>query len=124
MLNYNNRHFCSVSNSGSGEVDAETRFHYRQVDNVLWATYAGGAIQQGTLTGLVHADGTLDFCYTHVNRAGEIMTGCCHSTPETLPDGRIRLHEKWRWTSGDRSRGESVVEEVVNRNDRGQASFQ
>jgi hypothetical protein len=43
---------------------------------------------------------------------GEFMAGECHSTPEVLPDGRIRLHERWQWTTGDRSRGESVIEEV------------
>ena len=31
---------------------------------------------------------------------------------ELLPDGRIRLHEKWQWTSGDLSSGESVIEEI------------
>jgi hypothetical protein len=46
-----------------------------------------------------------------VNIQGELMTGICRSTPEILPDGRIRLHESWQWTSGDESRGFSVVEE-------------
>jgi len=40
------------------------------------------------------------------------MTGICRSTPQTLADGRIRLHEKWQWTCGDLSLGESVVEEI------------
>jgi hypothetical protein len=40
------------------------------------------------------------------------MTGTCISTPEILPDGRLRLHESWRWTSGDGSSGESAIEEV------------
>lgn len=112
-INYNNRQFKSINNSGSGEVDGDTHFNYSQVDNVLWATYAGGAIKFGTLTGLVHADGTLDFRYSHVNRDDVIMTGRCLSTPEILPDGRIRLHEKWQWTSGDMSAGESIVEEIA-----------
>jgi hypothetical protein len=50
--------------------------------------------------------------YHPVNDAGELMTGRCRSTPELLPDGRLRLHERWQWTSGDGSEGESVVEEV------------
>ena len=111
-FNYNNKTFTSISNSGSGEVDGETRFSYKQTDNVLWATYSGGAIKFGTLTGLVHEDGSLDFRYSHVNRDDVIMTGCCLSTPEILPDGRIQLHEKWQWTSGDMSAGESIVEEL------------
>jgi hypothetical protein len=40
------------------------------------------------------------------------MTGRCHSIPEQLSDGRIRLHEQWQWTSGDLSSGESIVEEI------------
>jgi hypothetical protein len=42
------------------------------------------------------------------------MTGVCRSTAEILSDGRIRLLEKWQWTSGDFSEGESVVEEIKN----------
>ena len=61
---------------------------------------------------VLNANGDLDMRYHHVNTSGELMTGQCLSTAETLDDGRIRLHEKWTWTSGDRSSGESVVEEV------------
>jgi hypothetical protein len=50
--------------------------------------------------------------YQHANTAGELMTGVCRSTPELLPDGRIRLHESWRWTCKDGSSGTSVIEEV------------
>ncbi|WP_313187142.1 hypothetical protein [Sphingobacterium siyangense] len=51
--------------------------------------------------------------YHHINTAGEIMTGLCRSTPEILKDGRIRLHEEWKWTSGDQSSGKSIIEEIV-----------
>ncbi len=60
-INYNNRIFTSVSNSGSGEVNEETRFYYKHVENVLWSTYSGGAIKFGTLTGLVNDDGSRKF---------------------------------------------------------------
>jgi len=56
--------------------------------------------------------GRLDMRYHQVNDRGELMTGVCHSTPEVLADGRIRLHEVWRWTSGDGSNGNSVLEEL------------
>ncbi|UNI17051.1 hypothetical protein JDV02_003431 [Purpureocillium takamizusanense] len=55
---------------------------------------------------------SLDMRYHHVNREGQLMTGRCVSRPEVLPDGRLRMHETWRWTSGDESSGVSVVEEV------------
>ena len=113
---YHNRIFASVSNSANGEVDATTRFHYRQEGDVangnaiVWATYQGGGVAVGTLVAKVASDGSLDMRYSHVNRNGELMTGTCQSTPEILPDGRLRLHERWRWTSGDGSQGESIIE--------------
>jgi len=73
----------------------------------------GGQIQFGTLVATVKDDGALDMRYHHVNRDGELMTGNCRSTPELLPDGRLRLHESWQWTSGDGSRGESIIEEIT-----------
>ena len=58
----------------------------------------------------------LDMRYEHINSAGKIMTGLCLSRPEILLDGRIRLHEKWQWTSGDLSSGESIIEEIIQEN--------
>ena len=43
---------------------------------------------------------------------GAIKTGRCHSRPEILVDGRIRLHERWQWSEGGTESGQSVVEEV------------
>jgi hypothetical protein len=111
-INYDNRRFISVANTDNGEVDAGTLFHYHQQGGVVWATYSGGAIAFGTLVATIADDGSLDMRYSHVNAAGQIMTGICRSAPEVLADGRLRLHETWEWTSGDRSRGTSVVEEV------------
>ena len=65
----------------------------------------------GTLVGTADAEGRLDARYVHANGDGELMTGECRATPERLPDGRLRLHEEWRWTSG-LSSGTSVVEEI------------
>ena len=112
MLLYADRRFRSVDNSANGEVSGETVFHYREENGVVWATYTGGDIRFGTLTGLKNPDGSLDFTYQHVNRANELRTGRCHSTPTVLKDGRLRLHERWTWTSGDASSGESTIEEL------------
>jgi hypothetical protein len=111
-INYHGRTFRSVNNSPNGEVDADTVFNYFQRDEIVWATYQGGAIRWGTLIAKVDEAGCLEMRYQHVNAQGEIMTGTCRSTPETLPDGRLRLHEDWQWTSGDGSQGQSIVEEI------------
>jgi hypothetical protein len=76
------------------------------------AAYSGGKIIKGQLIGLVDQDGNIDMRYHQVNIFGELMTGVCKSTPEIMPNGKIRLHENWEWTSGDKSSGNSVIEEL------------
>lgn len=111
-INYHNKRFRPVSNTENGETSSETIFLYQQKDNILTAEYKGGQIVYGHLIGLVDEDGNIDMRYHQVNSKGELMTGICKSTPEILEDGKIRLYETWRWTSGDESVGESVIEEI------------
>ena len=111
-VEYGGRRFRSVENSASGEVGPETVFEYRQDGDVVSATYEGGGVRSGVLVATADGEGNLDARYAHVNASGELMTGECRTTPEVLPDGRLRLHEEWRWTSGDGSSGRSVVEEI------------
>ena len=111
-ISYNNRKFSSVQNSDTGEVSSETVFHYHQKDALVWAEYSGGEIVFGNLIAKVLENDCLEMRYQHLNKSGELMTGKCFSTPEILEDGRIRLYEKWQWTAGDFSAGESIVEEL------------
>ncbi len=111
MVNYNNKTFKPVSNTENGETSDETIFRYKQEGNLLTAEYSGGKITYGHLIGLVDEHGNIDMRYHQINDAGILMTGICNSKPEQLPNGKIRLHETWQWTSGDQSRGESVIEE-------------
>lgn len=104
--------FKPVSNTGSGEVDSETRFYYRQFGNIVTATYEGGNIAAGQLIAKMLPNGQLDMRYHHVNTKGELMLGTCLSTPRRLPDGRLAFTEEWQWLSGDQSSGRSEIEEV------------
>ena len=112
MINYHNKRFRPVQNTENGETSAETIFHYKQKGNILTSEYSGGKIIKGHLIGLVDEAGTIDMRYHQVNDKGELMTGTCQSRPEVLPNGKIRLHETWRWTSGDASEGSSIIEEI------------
>ncbi|HVG15869.1 MAG TPA: hypothetical protein VM935_12940 [Chitinophagaceae bacterium] len=111
MIDYNNRRFVVRSNSGNGALDGDTKFSYQQEGSIVTCTYFGNNIIKGHLLAVVGALGELDMRYHQVSRSGELMTGTCSSTPEILPNGKIRLHEKWKWTSGDYSEGSSVLEE-------------
>jgi hypothetical protein len=110
-MNYNGKIFRPISNTDNGETSSETLFLYKQVGNILTSEYAGGKIKYGHLIGLVGDDGNIDMRYHQVNDKNELMTGICKSIPEILENGKIRLHEYWEWTSGDKSKGTSVIEE-------------
>ena len=93
-------------------MDDRTVFHYHQIEDLIWATYSGGSIKFGTITGKIRENGFLEFSYQHVNDQNEIMTGKCVSKPKILEDGRIRFLESWQWTCNDYATGDSIVEEI------------
>lgn len=111
-INFHGRTFTGVSNSPNGQISGDTIFNYSQHDNILSATYQGGSIREGYMLGLIHEDNSLHFTYHHIDIDGHLKSGYCKSTPEVLPDGRIRLYERWEWTHGGEGKGESVVEEI------------
>lgn len=112
MIKYHNKTFRPAAASINGDVNTETVFIYRQDGNIVTASYAGGNVLSGHLIALADEQGNLDMRYHHINTQNELMTGTCTSTPVVLGNGKIILNEKWQWTSGDMSRGESVIEEI------------
>jgi hypothetical protein len=111
MINYNNKTFRPVINSENGETSNERLFHYKQIGNRLTSEYSGGKIKYGHLIGIVDESGNIDMRYHQINDKNELMTGICKSVLEILENGKIRLHETWKWTSGDESEGKSIIEE-------------
>ena len=111
-IDYDGRKFAPQMNSENGEVSEQTLFLYHQNGCLLWAEYSGGDILKGSLIGSVSDNGELDFVYHHMNRDMMIKTGKCHSVPTVMENGKIKLLEQWEWTSGDFSKGESLLVEV------------
>lgn len=108
-ISLHNKKFKAAQNSENGEVSEETIFHYRQQGDIIWATYEGGDVYFGTLSGRIQAD-KLFFQYQHQNRQGEYVNGECH-TEIKLIAGRVELHETWQWKCRDFSSGTSVLVE-------------
>jgi len=111
-MNYNNKRFRPIENTENGETTAETIFKYKQVGNIITSEYSGGEIISGHLIGLVDKNGNIDMRYHQVNKKNELMTGVCFSKPEMTAHGKLRLYENWQWTSGDKSSGKSILEEI------------
>ena len=111
-MNYNDKKFRAVQNSSNGVVSIEMIFEYKQVGNIVTCVYKGKLISSGHLIGTVDEVGVITMVYHQISKNGEIMTGVCNSKPEVLKNGKIRLHENWQWTSGDKSKGTSILEEI------------
>lgn len=111
-MNYNSKRFRPVESSENGETTVETIFEYKQSGNILTSEYRGGKIVSGHLIGLVDENGNIEMRYHQVNAKGELMTGICFSKPKIIANGKIRLYEEWKWTSGDKSNGKSILEEL------------
>jgi hypothetical protein len=94
--------------AGGGQASATGRYH--QDGDLVWAEYSGAGVSAGRLVGTCRPDGTIHAAYCQVSRDGEVVAGSCVSVPSTLPDGRVRLEERWHRMDG--SSGVSYVEEV------------
>ncbi|MGP4003338.1 hypothetical protein [Streptomyces sp. 8N706] len=100
-----------VTDQAPGQVGTRTRFAYHEAGGRIWAEYSGGDIVHGHLVGTRDGD-RLDFRYVQLGRDGATSSGHCESTVLELPDGRIRLEERWEWESREGS-GTSAVEEIL-----------
>jgi len=110
--NLDNRKFRSLANTDNGDVSSQTIFHYRQRGDVVWAEYRGGSVRQGSLIARWTDGDTLEMRYHHITRDNQIKTGRCTSHPEMSENGRLLMYEEWQWTTGDKSSGISVIEEI------------
>jgi hypothetical protein len=111
-FNYHNKKFKAVSNSKYGEIGSDLIFTYQQNETIISCTYSGDRIVKGHLLGSVASNGCLHFSYHQVNIDGQLKTGKCTSHPKRMSNGKIRLHEFWEWTSGNKQKGTSILEEI------------
>lgn len=111
-INYHNRRFALIGHKDEARL-GQTIFYYNQEGDLVWGTLGGGTVRYGQFLATVDAAGVLDLRYQYLDVYGELRTGISHSTPELMDDGRIRIREVYEFTSGDRYKGVSVVEEIV-----------
>ena len=112
-LSLHGRRFVLEENAADADCQPGMAFDYRQEGSRVWALYGGGDVSFGALVARVCGDGRLDARYQHATTAGAIRTGRCETRTERLDDGRIRLHEEWRWLSGAEGAGRSRLVETT-----------
>jgi len=109
-ISYGERRFRPVGDQAGPDGRWPSVGHYHQDGDLVWAEFSGSAVRAGRLVGTCGPGGVIDAAYCMVTADGRVISGGCVSTPELLPDGRIRLVEQWRRLDGDS--GVSRIEEI------------
>ncbi|MCW5964797.1 MAG: hypothetical protein KIT83_12215 [Bryobacterales bacterium] len=110
-LQYDRRVFTAAANTANGDVRPGLEFDYHEEAGLVWAFYEGSGVELGMLVAVKDEHGRLRMAYQHLTDTDQVRAGHCFSYPEILPDGYLRMHEYWRWSSGDGSAGESQLQE-------------
>lgn len=109
-MNLDGLSFRVAATASIGVVGAGTLLHMVQKGSRVFGRYQGGSIVRGCLVGQVMGD-TLWFRYSQRESGGGIHGGRSKCVLEALPDGRVRIHEHFRW--GTRAgAGVNIFEQV------------
>ena len=98
------------STAENGVVDARTRLALRQRGSRVVGRYHGGSIRRGVLVGAVSGAG-LAFRYLQVEASGEIHGGRSTCDIARTPEGRLRIVERFSWTTREGG-GTNVFDEL------------
>lgn len=99
------------STAADGVVDSGTRLHFIQRGHRVVARYAGGSVRRGWLIGRLSGS-ELVFRYAQLEAAGGVHAGHSVCVVERLSTGRVRIVERFTWTSRPGS-GTNVFDELV-----------
>jgi hypothetical protein len=99
-----------VATDPGGEVDAAVLFVFAERENLITASYRGGAIVDGYLIGTRERT-HLNFRYVQANTSQRVESGVSTCEIAMSPGGRMQLTEHFRWESKP-GRGTNVLEEV------------
>jgi hypothetical protein len=110
MVNLDGVTMFVSSTANGGVVDMQTHIAFGQRGARVIGKYQGGRIRRGVLVGAV-SDAILTFRYLQVEASGEIHGG--RSTCEVVRtlEGRLRIVERFSWSTRDGS-GTNVFDEL------------
>ena len=95
-MNLDGLSFQVSSTASVGVVSSDTRLRLVQDGTRVFGRYSGGSIERGCLVGRVRGR-TLRFRYAQREKSGGIHGGRSICSVVVLPDGRLRIHERFIW---------------------------
>ena len=111
LIDYEGRKFLEDTTDPEADVPV---VHFHQQGELIWAQSTHHGIHHGSLTGRCTQDGTLEFGYAMLVSGGTVVSGHSIATPEVLPDGRIKLTERWERYGAGAATGVSDFIEVFD----------
>lgn len=99
-----------TSTSSGSVVDRSTLFSFRQSGSTVQCQYTGGAVKYGTLIGTLNQN-CLEFAYVQRDVLGRVDAGESRAEIVRLTDGRLSMHEHYRWLTRAGT-GVNVFEEL------------
>ena len=111
MINLDGLRMYVSSTAVAGVVDSDTQLHFIQKGQRVVARYSGGRVKRGWLVGSLSGS-ELVFRYAQSEGAGEVHGGYSVCRVERLSSGRIRITERFTWTSR-LGAGTNVIDEIV-----------
>lgn len=112
MINLHGLRMYVSATAADGVVDADTRLQFIQKGARVAARYTGGRVKRGWLSGrLSGAD--LVFRYAQVETSGAVHGGHSACVAERLSCGRIRIIERFTWTTRS-GFGTNVFDEILD----------
>ena len=110
MINLDGLTMFVSSTANTGVVGGETRLHFTQRGERVYARYAGGRVSRGWLFGRC-IDRTLRFRYVQCEDGPAIHAGESVCDIERLSNGRVRVVEHFAWSTREGS-GINVFDEL------------
>ncbi len=106
-----NKTFKVLKNDGDGaEVNEQTRFYFKQQQNLLYAEFLGGEVRYGEFFGVILND-SIYFYYEQENLEGGKNRGSSIDKITYLDNGKIQLLDKWQWQTRPGT-GVCILEEL------------
>jgi hypothetical protein len=111
MINLNGIKMNVIETAPNGIVNKDTIFIFTQIEDRVYAEYAGGKIEKGFLVGKI-IDHQLKFSYCQLQIDGNIDNGMSSCELSINEKGKIILTEHFEWGSGKDRIGTNIFREI------------
>ena len=112
MIDLHGKRFTLISNSAGNANPGETIFVFEQKGKALRATYEGGGVVLGAITGIVEEESSLFVLFQQVTTTGKLCGGEGRIEVGSGPDGKLRFVDDWRFTINGEGSGQAVWQEL------------